>query len=183
MGITEVEQIIQEIDNLEDIYLSCKSIFPKLHESLIGKTEFPTAPYYQKRGYNIKINTGKVIDKEFINKYAETGNWINENSIIRLFGILTYHQQVGGNAAIDKSLPGWEDIRFCCWIRNMITKTNLNYQPKIPKNIELRKDIISYYELKEEDYIDGEIPTPIDKAIQPMFDGCRNYLRAKYKRT
>jgi hypothetical protein len=157
----DVETVIKEIDDLQDVYLRCKSIFSALSPSLIGQTAFPTAPIYKRQGYNVSINTGEKITPEFIERYAEIGNWINENSIIRLFGILHYYGQVGNKIKILQELPGGDDVRYCCWIRNVITKTNLNYEPS-------------------DDYKEGEIPTPVDKVILAMFESCRKYLRAKY---
>ena len=177
----DVENVIEEINDLQDVYLRCKSIFPKLSPTLEGETSFPTAPLYQWQGYKVSINTGEKITPEFIKRYAEIGNWINENSIIRLFGILHFHEQVGNKIKILRELPGGEDVRYCCWVRNVITKTNLNYEPsEDSRNNELRSEIISYYKLEPDDYKEGEIPTPVDKVILAMFEGCRKYLRAKY---
>ena len=180
----DVEKIIKEIDDLQDVYLRCKSIFPALSPSLIGQTAFPTAPIYKWQGYNVSINTCEKITPEFIERYAEIGNWINENSIIRLFGILHYYGQVGNKTKILPELPGREDVRYCCWIRNVITKTNLNYEPSDDsRSNELISELVSYYKLKSDDYKEGEIPTPVDKVILAMFEGCRKYLRAKYNST
>lgn len=177
----DVNNIITEINDLEDIYLRCKSIFPVLDSSLIGKTSFQTAQYYQWRGYSVSINTGNPITRDFIDRYAKIGKWINENAIIRLFGILYYHKQVGMHYRIDRKLPGGEDVRYCCWIRNVVTKTRLNYEPETEDNIKLREKLIAFYNLEPNEYSEGQISTPVDKVIQPMFEGCRRYLRAKYR--
>ncbi len=176
----DVDRIIAEIDDLEHIFLQCKSFFPVIGNNLIGKNSFPTAPYYQFRGYYVSIHTGKPITQDFIDRYSQIGRWINENAIIRLFGILYYYKQVGEKYPIDKRLPGWEHVRFCCWIRNVITKTRLNYEPDTEDNIKLREELISYYKLDPDQF--RNIPTPIDKVIENIFKGCRDYLRAKYKR-
>jgi hypothetical protein len=175
-----VDQIIDEIDDLRDIFLQCKSLFPVLSDQLVGKNSFQTAPYYQSRGYNVSIHTGKPITKDFIDRYSQIGRWINENAIIRLFGILNYYKHVGQKYQIDKGLPGWEHVRYCCRIKNVITKTRLNYEPDTEKNIRLKEELISYYKLNPDQY--KNIPTPIDKVIEQIFNGCKEYLRAKYKR-
>lgn len=181
----DVDQIINEINELADIFLQCKSFFPFLDDSMAGKTYFKTAPYYEWKGYGVIVQTGQPITKDFIDKYRKIGNWINENAIIRLFGILHYHKQVGYDCPIDYSLSGSEQVRHCCFIRNVITKTRLNYEPDTDskRNIELIKELISSYKLELADYENGEIPTPVGKVVMPIFDGCIEYLRAKDKST
>lgn len=176
-----VDQIIAEIDELQDIFLHCRSFFPTLSDNLIGKTSFPTADYYVFKGYAVFIQTGDPITKDYINKYAKIGKWLNENAIIRLFGILHYHDQVGDNNPLLPDLLGYKDIRFCCWIRNVITKTKLNYKPESDNNIKLREELISYYGLTPDDFKDGVIPTPVNKVVEKIFNGCKTYLKAKYK--
>jgi hypothetical protein len=178
--MTNVDRIIAEIDELQDIFLQCKSFFPALGEKLIGNKSFPTANYYAFKGYNVLINTQSPITEDFIGRYARIGKWLNENAIIRLFGILHYHNQVGKKNQLLKDLPGYKDIRFCCWIRNVITKTKLNYEPETEDNTKLRKELISYYGLKPEDFKEG-IPTSVGQVVEKIFEGCKIYLRAKYK--
>lgn len=178
--MANVDQIIAEIDGLQDIFLQCKSFFPALSDNLIGNTSFPTADYYAFKGYNVFINTKNPITREFIGRYAKIGKWLNENAIIRLFGILHYHEQVGNKNTLLKDLPGYKDIRFCCWIRNVITKTKLNYDPESEDNKNLRAELISYYGLRPEDFKEG-IPTPVSQVVEKIFEGCKTYLRAKYK--
>ena len=176
--MSNVASIIAEIDELEDYYLKCKSIFPRIDHSLIGELSFKTAQYYSRLGYDAAVRLDKPITSQFIKAHAKVGNWINENSIIRLFGILHYHGFVG-KASINKEISGWEHVRFCCWFRNVITKTNINYEPSPnSKNEPLRNEIISFYQLSPDEYEVGEIPTPTDSVIRPMFAGCRNYIRA-----
>lgn len=178
--MNEVDQIIAEIDELQDIFLHCRSFFPMLSDSLMGHDSFPTADYYRFKGYNVKIHTGQPITKAFMKKYAKIGKWLNENAIIRLYGILHYHQQVGDKNRLIENLPGYVDIRFCCWIRNIITKTKLNYDPEKNESTKLQQELISYYGLKPEDYKEG-IPTPVNQVVEKIFEGCKEYLRAKFK--
>jgi hypothetical protein len=62
----------------------------------------------------------------------------------------------------------------------VITKTRLNYEPDTEDNIKLREELILYYKLNPDEF--KNIPTPIDKVIKYIFKGCKDYLRAKYKR-
>lgn len=178
--MTDVEQAIKEIDELDDIYLSCKSIFPRIDKSMIGKTSFLTAPYYLLRGYNMTINLDQSITAEFIEKYRQVGNWINENAIIRLYGILHYYNFIGQNEKIDKEILGWRHVDLCRRIRHCITKSKLNYAPSEDSdNSKLRKEIISFYCLSPDEYEEGEIPTPTDTVIRPMIEGCKKYIKLR----
>ena len=85
------QSIIEEIDALENIYLRCRSVFPTLTQELVGHREFTTAPYYLRRGFMAQIQTESPITSEFIEHNRQLGKWINENVIIRLYGILNYY--------------------------------------------------------------------------------------------
>lgn len=174
--MSNVDQIIAEIDSLEDIFLQCKSIFPALSKNLIGKDSFPTADYYQVRGYNVVIQTGNPITEDFIDRYAKIGKWLNENAIIRLYGIMDYYGFIS-NIKDHHNVDGWKEVDLMRRMRNIFTKTILNYRPEDSDNIQLRKELIEYFKLNEDQFSGGEIPTPIDKVIRPIFEGCRKYVR------
>ncbi len=176
--MTNVTSIIAEIDELVDYYLKCKSIFPRISDSLIGESSFKTAPYYRKLGYDAAVHLDKTITVQFIEAHTKVGNWINENAIIRLFGVLHYHGFVGEDARINQDISEWRHLDICRRIRNILTKTNINYEPNDPDNRKLRDEIISFYKLTPNEYEVGEIPTPTDSVVRPMFTGCKNYIRA-----
>ncbi len=178
--MSKADEIIREIEELQDIFLATRSFFPALSDSLLGRKSFPTADYYRAKGYNVEIHTKEPITKAFMEKYGKIGKWLNENAIIRLYGILHYHKQVGDNSRLVGNLPGYKDIRFCCWIRNVITKTKLNYDPEKNESTRLQQELISYYGLKPEDYREG-IPTPVNQVVERIFEGCKEYLRAKFR--
>jgi hypothetical protein len=176
--MTDVGQAIKEIDELDDVYLSCRSVFPKIDKSMIGQTSFLTAPYYLLRGYNVTIDLGQPLTAEIIKKYRQVGNWINENAIIRLYGILHYYNFIGQNVEIVKRIPEWKHVDLCRRIRNCITKSKLNYTPgEDSDNSKLRDEIISFYCLTSDEYEEGEIPTPTDTVIKPMIEGSKKYIQ------
>ena len=167
---------ISEIEDLKTIYLQCRSVFPALSDSLIGHSEFTTAQYYVYRGFTARIRTGKPITQHFINQNTKLVKWINENAIIRLHGIMSYH---GFLDSIDQSCTGWKEVDLMRRMRNALTKTGLNYRPEDPDNIRLRGEIIEHFELEKDLYRQGEIPTPIDTVVEPIFKSCREYIQAK----
>jgi hypothetical protein len=67
------------------------------------------------------------------------------------------------------------DLRL---MRNAFTKTPLNYRPNNKKNIRLREEVIQCFDLKEQNFPEDEIPTPIDTVVEPIFKACREYIAA-----
>jgi hypothetical protein len=55
----------------------------------------------------------------------------------------------------------------------------LNYEPEKNESTRLQQDLILYYGLKPEDYTEG-IPTPVNMVVEKIFEGCKEYLRAKF---
>jgi len=105
-----------------------------------------TAPYYLSRGYEAQVQLKEPISAEFIERNKQLGQWINENILIRLYGILNYH---GLFRRIDQDLPGGREMDLLRRMRNAFTKTPLNYHPNDKENIRLRKEVIRCFGLKE----------------------------------
>jgi hypothetical protein len=173
--------ILQEIDELESLFLQCRSVFPTLDPGLLGHQEFSTAPYYLRRGYKARIQLQDPITPEFMERHKRMGKWINENAIIRLHGIMHYHGFLETMTDQDKKLPGAREVDLMRRMRNAFTKTQLNYRPTDPENVELRSQVISHFAIRSEEFPEGEIPTPINTVVEPIFKGCRNYVSAKTK--
>jgi hypothetical protein len=172
-----IDQILSEINELKSIFLHCRSVFPALGKNMIGQKQFMTAPYYIHHGYLAEIELHAPITEEFLVKHRKIGKWINENAIIRLYGIMKYHGFL--DPKIDQEISGWEEVDLMRRIRDTLTKTRLNYKPEKEINVQLREKIIQYFDLPENDFSEGEIPTPIDTVVERIFDGCCKYIQAK----
>ncbi len=168
--------IIAELDELEGLLLQCRSVFPTLSKELVGHCQLRTAPYYLGRGYAAQIQLQNPITTEFIERNRRLGKWINENAIIRLYGIMNYY---GFLEKIDQTLPGWRGVDLMRRMRNAFTKTPLSYRPEEPDNIRLREEVIEHFSLNREKFPEEEIPTPIDTVIEPIFKRCHEYISAK----
>jgi hypothetical protein len=172
------ESIIAELNQLEDLFLQCRSVFPALGQGMVGGRHFPTAPYYMRRGYQASIHLKEPITEDFIEKNCRLGKWLNENAIIRLYGILEHH---GLLKKIDQTIPGWKEVDLLRRMRNAFTKTSLNYMPKKQENATLRVEVMKHFQLREEDLPSGEIPTPIHKVVEPIFKACRAYVASQFR--
>ena len=168
-----VNEVITQIDGLEDTLIQCRSFFPTLSKTLIGQKSFPTAPYYQAKGYTVFIKTKEPITQGFIDRYSQIGKLINEAGINRLYGIMEYYKFT---KKINRKIPGWREVDLMRRLRNVFTKTKLNYQPNDPRNIRLRQELIKHFDVREDELPNGEIPTPINQVIMHIFEGCRKYV-------
>jgi len=171
----DIAEVREKLDHLESLLLQCRSVFPTLGQELIGQHAFMTASYYLSRGYEAQIQLKGSISAEFIERNKQLGKWINENTLIRLYGILNYH---GLFQTIDRSLPGWREMDLLRRMRNAFTKTPLNYRPNDQENIRLRKKVIQHFGLTEQNFPEDDIPTPIDTVVEPIFEACREYIAA-----
>jgi hypothetical protein len=170
--------VLAEIDVLWDLYLQCRSVFPTIDPRLVGQRKFTTAPYYLRRGYMATIELKEPISVEFIKKNLRLGKWTNENAIIRLHGVMNHY---GFLQKIDHDLPGATEVDLMRRMRNAFTKTCLNYKPNDPDNLKLRARVISHFGLAESDFSNGDIPTPINTVVEPIFGRCKAYIEAKCK--
>ena len=168
--------LLTELDHLQGLLLECRAVFPTIDAGMIGQREFVTASYYQRRGYPAHVRLEHPISADFIARQRQLGRWINENALIRLFGILN-HRGLFEKKNLDKGLPGYPEMELLRRIRNVLTKTSLDYRPNDAENRRLRETVIRHFDLGEHD-IQEQIPLPIDKVIDPIFEGCRKYIDA-----
>jgi len=173
--LIDANVILSEVDALQDLYLQCRSVFPTIDPRLVGQCRFTTALYYLRNGYVATVELKDPISTEFIERNRRLGKWTNENTIIRLHGIISHH---GLLKKIDHDLPGATEVDLMRRMRNAFTKTSLNYKPEDKENVKLRIQVIRHFELQE-DSSEGEIPTPINTVVEPIFNGCRAYIQAK----
>lgn len=170
----DTREVLQHVDFLNSLLLESRAVFPTLGADSIGQRMFRTAPYYQSRGFDAQIQLREPISAEFIQRHRQLGRWINENALIRLYGVLHYH---GFFTKLASELPGYPEMDLLRRLRNTLTKTPLNYRPHDPDNVKLREVVIERFNLKDED-AQEEIPLPINKVIEPLIEGCRRYIVA-----
>jgi hypothetical protein len=171
----DTTEVLEKLERLESLLLQCRSVFPTVTQELIGNRSFATPSYYLRRGYKARVQLSEPITIEFIERNRQLGKWINENTLIRLYGILSYH---GFFKKINQTLPGGKEMDLLRRMRDALTKTPLNYRPGSKKNIRLREEIMRHFSLRKEDFPEKEIPTPIDTVVEPIFRSCREYIVA-----
>ena len=176
MSNKDPKEAIKEIESLWRTYLFCRSVFPALTNEIIGHNEYQTAPYYTRRGFMVHIQTEIPINAEFVKESKRLGKWINENAIIRLYGIMNFYNFL---KKIDQSCQGWKEVDLMRRMRNAFTKTGLDYRPEDPENVRLKKEVMAYFKLDKKLNDEGDIPVPIDTVIEKIFNSCLCYIKAK----
>ena len=89
------DDVAAEIDRQVDILHRCRSVFPRLHQDMVGQTEFEAPEYYRQLGYNVSVKVSQPMTPEFIDGLFEMGHWLNENFVTRLWAILESNGIVG----------------------------------------------------------------------------------------
>ncbi len=174
----DVIAVVNEVNELIDMCMRVRSVFPTLLDNSIGGNTYNTAKYYKELGYDATITMNKEITVEFIEKHNRLGKWVNENAIIRLYGIMDYHCDLANG--IDDSVPSCVEVNLMRKMRNAFTKTKLNYSPENERNIQLREDVIKHFGLNKEKCDKGEIPTDINKVVVPIFIASIDYIKAYF---
>src|SRR5688500_678552 len=86
--MNKASAIAAEIDKQIEILHRCRSVFPRLDNSLVGQTEFRAPGYYQQLGLDVSVKLSSPMTAEFIDGLFDLGHWINENFVVRLWSIL-----------------------------------------------------------------------------------------------
>ena len=114
---------------------------------------------------------------DHIKRNNEIGHWINQNVIVRLYSIMEYYGLVSNNIKIDQLLPGWEELDILRRLRQIFSHKSGKYDPNNNMEKKLKQKIISHFNMSISDY--NDFPLNIDEVIDPIFSGCKNYVRSK----
>lgn len=175
----ETDDLLEAIDIIWQNFNSCKAHFPYMPKEAKGAKEARTAPYYIRQGFDIKFVFSKGISEGAIEKINEVGHWINQNAIIRLCAVLESFHIVSNTIEINFDLDGAEQLNISRRLRNCFVHSAGRYkafESEHRKTLKIMKDKLGIS-------IDGctDWPLSIDTVIQPLFEGCINYVKEKAK--
>jgi hypothetical protein len=112
---------------------------------------------------------------------TSTGHWINEAFIVRLYAVLNAHRVIIDKEGFDKSLPHWENVKFCKRLRNEIAHATGRVADKDARKLD--KEMRCFFDLGEqESIIKGRFILSKDTVLRPMLEGCRKYCKAILER-
>ena len=175
-------EIISEIDNQIDYLMNIRAMFPYITDDMVGKTEFPTAPYYQSFGYFVSFKFEEPLSTENIKEISRIGFWVNQNFIIRLCALLEYHAIIPreGNGKIELHLEGGVEVDLLRRLRNALVHTSGRYNSNDRNEKKLYKNLVQRFSLDAENSSKAkDFPLPIDKLLIPFAECCKRYILEK----
>lgn len=173
--MTKAEEIIDQIDSIYQFFRYSRSFIPYINPNLAGQK--PSLPFNISKNVKSKIDFNEPLSEEFISFNNQTGHFLNQNFLIRLYDLLDYHQIVSAKEKINKNLLGADEIDILRRLRKLFSHTSGKYNKDESEKDKLAKRIISHFKLQITD--PNEFPISIDTVITPIVIKTKEYVRAK----
>jgi hypothetical protein len=170
------EALLNEMDEQKNIFTNVKAHFPTMNEAVLGKKELQTAPYYRSKGIYITFTLDRAITGDDIKQNNTITRWMNENYIVRLYALLEAYGIISDKMKIDTSIEGADDIDILRRLRDILAHGTGKYNPFDENQRKLVERMIVRYGIKAKDHL-HEMPLAIDTIIDPLFNGCREYVQ------
>ncbi len=87
-----IEEICEEIERQWEYHLIARAVFPPNIVKVI--LEYESSPYHIQQGARLKVRVPVPLSPLMERGLEGTGHWLNQNYIIRLFGILDEYQVI-----------------------------------------------------------------------------------------
>lgn len=184
----DLDELVNNIDEYWDYHLHSRALNPHMTPDLVGQQLFMPGGYYINKGYDYVVRFDKPVTEKRIAVLNEAGYWANQNFIVRLYGLLDGYNIVGSEehtwGRIVKGLVGSEEVDILRRLRNEFAHSVGFYDDSQKKHRRLRRRIISHFGLNRETWSSSTImfPIPIDQVLQPITDGCKQYVGVLHKR-
>jgi hypothetical protein len=173
-------EIINQIDLQLRNLLNIRAMFPAITNEMAGQTEFPTAPFYQERGFFVTFKFSMPLTAERIEEISQIGRWVNQSFVIRLYALLESHQVIppNGQGRINQQLDGHEEVDIIRRLRRILAHTSGRYNFADPEERKLYEKIVGKFSIEAESSETArEFPVPID-ALLLLAEGCKRYIQA-----
>lgn len=155
-----------------------RATFPHVPATMVGQSVFPTAPYYFTRGHHVVFQFDPPLDDSTARALHESGQWINENFVVRLCAVLDSHKVTGKSIENRKDLPGYPELRLARRLRNVFAHGSGRCDPANSDHRKLRADIVAHFNLVEGECQSGWFPLPVAKVLVKLAEGCEQYVVA-----
>lgn len=177
-GSFNPKQVVAAIRAHQEFLTRSRATFPHIPDALVGRTEFPTAPYYFAQGHAVTFRFEPPLDSETARAIHETGQWINENFVVRLCAVLDSHGVTGKGIDNQRDLPGYPELRLARKLRNVFAHGSGRCNSANSDHQRLRAEIIKRFGLKPEDCPEGWFPLPIESVLLKLAQRCAEYVVA-----
>ena len=132
---------------------------------------FPTAPLYKNKGFNcaVILPINKLTEDDFIEKWNNTGHWVNENFIVRVCSLLEYNSFFKIDLKKYISKQQIQLLEILSQLRHIYAhSTNLIHKQISDRKKKVKKIMLEYLDLSEKEF-DKKIPIHIDTVIEPIY--------------
>ncbi len=168
----DIEIICKEIELQWDYHLLCRSIFC----SGAGTKSFAYFPplYYQEKGISFFVTLPNPLPDIMSKSFKGINAWLNQNYVIRLYGILDGHQVIKMGKI--ENNPYTEILAL---LRNMVGAHSAGY--KNPKRKESKKvsDLIyKHLDHRELSKNIQQYNLSIDTVLEPLKDYCIEFVKS-----
>jgi hypothetical protein len=167
--------IINEIDNIYMYFRYSRAFFPYLNSEVAGNTN--SQLFNINKNLRASINYTKPLTNEYIAFNNRVGHYLNQNSIIRLYALLDYHQIISDKVRIDKSLPGFDEVDILRRLRKLFSHKSAKYNYQQTEQKKLVDRIIKHFNIdisEPEDF-----PISIDTVITTLLIKTKEYIKVK----
>lgn len=183
----QVQEVIQNIDEQWNYLLYTRSLIPHTKGCKAGVTKIQTAPYYKSKGYEATIIFSKNLNKQELEKINYIGHWVNQGFVIRLIAYLEYcrvytPKESKEKITIDQEIVDWKKVDIARRLRNYFAHGRVHYKPQNDAHKKTYDTLVDIFGLNPAHYPEKDdlFPIPIDEVLQPMVEGCKNYITTKY---
>lgn len=172
------DEVVAAIRAHQEFLTRSRATFPYIPDAMIGQSEFSTAPYYFTRGHSVRFRFEPPLDSSTARAIHETGQWINENFVVRLCAALDSHKVTGRQIENRQDLAGYPELRLARKLRNVFAHDSGRCNPANREHQKLRAELIKHFGLKADDCPEGWFPLPIDAVLSKLAQGCVEYVVA-----
>lgn len=167
-------ELIKDIDDLWDHFFQVRATYPYERPNHVGQTFIESAPYYKLKGLDLRVEFGRPLTIDDIERLRELGYWVNQSVIIRLYALFEYHGVVSGTARINTTLAGYQELDILRLLRKYFAHTG-RYNQTDKEQKRLFDRVVSHFKLIGHDK--DRFPLPIDAVIQVIFEKVKIYIR------
>jgi hypothetical protein len=179
MKDASAEEILNEIEEMQTFHRNCRAFFPHLSEAAIGLNKLPPVPYYAMHGMEVSFDLSRELTKDDIEKNNAVADWMNQNVIVRLCALIERYKIAKDQNKINDKLEGYNEVRFVWKLRNIFAHKAGRHKPTGERDKNLVRQLNTYFNLGINVDDPSDFPLDILRVIDPLFEGCKNYVRGK----
>lgn len=168
------EALYKDIDDLWENFFQVRGTYPYARPNHVGQTFLESAPYYKQRGLNLRVEFGRTLTIEDVEKLRELGYWVNQSAIVRLYALLEYYGVLSDKVRINAELEGHEEVDILRRLRKYFAHTG-RYKETDKDQKKLFDRIVRHFKLTGHD--EDRFPIPINTVIEVIFKKAKVYVR------